>query len=190
MATTGANRGVGRGWLYSRGRQAPWVQLLRYIGPYTRRRWQQSAAPAISVRRQDQAGPDCSRVMVESRRSKPILPQVLNALAATICPPRQRADRALRASAPGRASRPSVTIPRGRKTKGLCPWRMTRGRARALGRSRIPSLPRFACADRAIPHGCVRPCICLPGLADGQRFSAAFALKPQIRIGVSIGVQI
>jgi hypothetical protein len=51
------------------------------------------------------------------------------------------------------------------------PWRM-RGSARAPARIRVPSLPRFACADGVIPLGCVA---LLAGLAGGQRFSIAEA---------------
>ena len=40
------------------------------------------------------------------------------------------------------------------KTKGHRAHSM--GLARALGCSRLPSLPRFACADRVIPDGCDR----------------------------------
>jgi hypothetical protein len=65
---------------------------------------------------------------------------------------RRQADRALRASAPGQGpGLRSRSLAQGR-AKGH-PWRIARGRVRTLGCSRLPSLARFACADRVIPHG-------------------------------------
>lgn len=64
-------------------------------------------------------------------------------------------------------------------TKGAAPGACKGPRKRRSAAAVSPVFRASLVQTGRYPSGCVRPCTCLPGLADGQGFSAAFALKPE-----------